>query len=48
MSQADAKLCDALIEATKCADEENTDLTPHLEEQDQLRAELQSVQTSLL
>jgi len=40
LSQDDAKAREALFEAARCADEESSDLTPYLEEQDRLKAEI--------
>jgi len=48
LSQEDAKTRDALAKAIEFANKANPDVTPYLVEQDRLKEEIQSAQTSLL
>jgi len=48
LSQEDAKKREALAKAIEFANKSNPDLTPYLEEQDRLKEEIQSAQTSAL
>jgi len=48
LSQVDIKAREELFEVARRADEESSDLTPYLEEQDKLKGVIQSAQSSLL